>query len=58
MIVTNADFNDYAWNHGQLDPETAWILHPFDIWLKNPHYAGPPVKHPEDYQDHQEEHDQ
>lgn len=26
----------------------AWILTPQDAWYANPHYVGPPVRHPED----------
>lgn len=38
----------YAYNHGALEPEKAWILTPFDVWMPNPHYNGPAVPHPED----------
>lgn len=38
---------EYAWNAGQDCPDTAWLLHPFDVWVENPHYTGPAVPHPE-----------
>lgn len=41
---------EYAANIGD-DPryiERAWILTDYDVWVKNPHYAGPPQPHPED----------
>jgi hypothetical protein len=25
----------------------AWLLHDWDVWVQNPHYAGPAVPHPE-----------
>lgn len=25
-----------------------WLLHDFDVWVKNPHYTGPAQHHPED----------
>ena len=25
----------------------AWLLHPGDVWVKNPFYHGPAVPHPE-----------
>ena len=29
------------------NPDRAWLLHDWDVWVKNPFYAGPPVPHPE-----------
>lgn len=29
------------------DPERAWLLSDFDVWVKNPRYHGPEVPHPE-----------
>lgn len=45
----SAAIGEYARNHGELDTERAWILTPFDTWVKNPHYTGPAVPHPEEY---------
>src|SRR5262245_28936098 len=28
--------------------DEAWLLHDYDVWVKNPYYSGPPVPHPED----------
>lgn len=38
---------EFAWNAGYERPDVAWLLHDFDVWVKNPHYNGPPVPHPE-----------
>lgn len=32
-------------------PDQAWILSDRDVWYANPYYKGPPVPHPEDYND-------
>jgi hypothetical protein len=40
---------EYARNAGADHPEQAWLLHDWDVWVRNPHYRGPPVRHPEDY---------
>lgn len=40
---------EFARNAGADDPARAWILTPQDVWMKNPHYSGAPVPHPEDY---------
>jgi hypothetical protein len=26
-----------------------WLLHDFDVWVRNPHYTGPERRHPEDF---------
>lgn len=39
----------YAAVLGEDREEQAWILSPFDVWVKNPHYQGAPVPHPESY---------
>ena len=46
--MTSADLSDFAYNVGFYEPDRAWLLHDFDVWLKNPHYRGEPVPHPED----------
>lgn len=33
---------------GAMREDDAWLLHDFDVWVKNPFYSGPPVPHPED----------
>lgn len=38
---------EYARQHGALEPDSAWILTPFDTWEPNPCYNGPPISHPE-----------
>jgi hypothetical protein len=50
MLATwNDAFREFAWNYGMDHPDRAWLLHDNDVWLANPHYVGPPVPHPEDY---------
>lgn len=39
---------EYALNVGADNPQRPWILTDYDVWIKNPHYQGPPVPHPED----------
>ena len=38
----------YPWQEGRYYPDRAWLLSPFDVWMRNPFYSGPPVPHPED----------
>jgi hypothetical protein len=40
-----------AYQLGELYPERAWVNTDRDVWYKNPLYKGPPVPHPEDYDD-------
>ena len=40
---------EFAANIGGEYPDRAWLLHDFDVWVKNPAYVGPPVPHPESY---------
>lgn len=40
---------EYAYNAGAVYPDRAWLLHDWDVWVANPHYRGPRVPHPEDY---------
>lgn len=42
---------EYAANAGANRPDVAWILSDRDVWYRNPAYVGPPVPHPEDYRD-------
>lgn len=39
---------EYGRNAGMDNPDRAWLLHDFDVWVRNPFYTGPPVPHPED----------
>ena len=34
---------------GANHPDRAWLCHDYDVWVANPYYNGPPVRHPEDY---------
>jgi len=38
---------EYGANAGSDQPERPWILTPWDVWVENPAYNGPPVPHPE-----------
>lgn len=33
---------------GANHPNRAWLCHDYDVWVANPYYVGPPVRHPED----------
>ena len=44
-----------AAERGAADPSRAWILTDRDVWHQNPYYQGPPVRHPEDDQDDDDE---
>ena len=47
MSYMDDALREYARNHGADQPDVAWILTPFDVWLPNPSYSGPRVRHPE-----------
>jgi hypothetical protein len=38
---------EYGTNAGGDKPEHPWILTPWDVWVRNPAYTGPEVRHPE-----------
>ena len=40
---------------GAQRPEVAWVLTDRDVWHANPYYQGPPVPHPEDYDEDQDD---
>lgn len=49
-VATYSDAcREYACNAGADNPDSAWILTPWDSWEKNPCYSGPPCRHPEDF---------
>jgi len=39
----------WAWVYGSEHVNEAWILSDYDSWERNPHFAGDPGRHPEDY---------
>lgn len=53
---TSAALSQWASAYGKENPSAAWIATPYDSWMKNPHYQGPPVQHPEhdDFRDGEE----
>jgi len=46
--------NAAAYEIGAANPECAWIWTDRDVCHKNPHYVGPPVRHPDDDQEEAE----
>lgn len=38
---------EWACNVGMDRPDRAWLLHDYDVWVRNPAYRGPDVPHPE-----------
>jgi hypothetical protein len=48
---------EYAENVGRDNPDAAWIITPYDVWMENPFYDGPSVPHPDDYPDDYDEYD-
>jgi hypothetical protein len=54
-VATYAEaFAEYARNIGDQFADHAWLLTDWDVWVPNPHYCGPPQRHPEDDQDYEE----
>jgi hypothetical protein len=52
MLATIAEADaEWARNVGIERPEQAWILSDRDVWYRNPAYSGPPVRHPDDWHD-------
>jgi hypothetical protein len=48
LATNNEAIAEFSRNVGAAFPHEAWLLHDNDFWVKNPHYSGPPVRHPED----------
>jgi hypothetical protein len=51
-LATPADaMREFAENVGgtEHNAKYAWLLTDYDVWVRNPHYVGPPQRHPEDY---------
>ena len=40
---------EYAHNVGRENEAAAWVLTDYDTWVRNPHYTGTDLTHPEDY---------
>lgn len=51
MSFMQEAIRQWAWVVGQDYPDRAWLLSDYDSWERNPHYNGPKVPHPEDYDD-------
>jgi hypothetical protein len=45
----NAAIGGWASIVGAGRPDCAWLCSDYDTWVRNPHYVGPAVPHPEDY---------
>ena len=41
---------DWASGAGAGQPDQCWLLSPYDTILRNPHYSGPALPHPDDYE--------
>lgn len=51
-VATDTEaMEEMAWNMGASRADRAWLLDDRDVWVANPHYVGPPVRHPEDDSD-------
>lgn len=49
QLATPADaVREYADNAGMDRPDQEWLLHDWDVWVRNPHYTGKPGPHPEE----------
>lgn len=46
--TNNQALAEFARNAGAMRPEAPWLLTDWDVWVKNPSYRGPAVRHPED----------
>lgn len=47
--ASDAEIDRYVtYDKGAALSDHAWILSDRDVWYRNPHYAGPPVPHPDD----------
>ena len=56
--ISTADaVREWVWVAGAERPDTQWLLSDYDTWERNPHYAGPDQRHPEDYQEELTEED-
>lgn len=51
-LATDDDaMREFARNAGGEFADREWLLSSYDVWVRNPHYAGPPQRHPEDDSD-------
>ncbi len=56
MLATYDDaMREHQFNEGCENRDCAWILTPYDVWIKNPFYEGPPARHPQDDRDGDDE---
>ena len=48
-LATPADaMREFAYAVGPECADRAWLLTDYDVWVRNPAYTGPDVRHPED----------
>lgn len=49
LATHNDAMSEWARNVGWHDANvgSAWLLTDYDVWVRNPHYTGPEVSHPE-----------
>lgn len=45
---------EWANNVGATDryKDRMWLLHDYDVWVRNPWYSGPVQTHPDDHEDY------
>lgn len=48
MASPSDALREYGSNAGMDNPDRPWILTPWDVWVRNPSYVGPPAPHPEE----------
>jgi len=48
---TSDAIREYVRVVGAESPDSPWIVSPYDTWERNPHYQGPAVPHPDDFDD-------
>lgn len=48
MGLGDSTLSEWAFMAGRDQPDACWLLHPRDVWVQNPCFAGTPCPHPED----------
>lgn len=47
-LATKSEAVDEWARNCEAPAHVAWLLHDYDVWVRNPRYTGAPVSHPED----------
>lgn len=48
LATNNEALAEFGRNAGSAFPDRQWLLTDWDVWVQNPHYHGPPQRHPEE----------